>query len=189
MKAPGIAGSERSSPTYTRTARSSARRRFTQPILTRVSQECSSVSEPRSSLEPPGPEVGQSSSWHHDLVKPLRVGIPVPSTYSSDRLTPLSGGIRDGAHLRVAPPPRCPDSAAAPSVARARPWPTISVSGSVVVVDVFRQDPQQMPFADHHDMVNALSSNRSNHALGIGVLPGRAGRNDHFPDVPRLGLT
>jgi hypothetical protein len=39
MKAPGIAGSERSSPTYTRTARSSARRRFTHQILTRMSQE------------------------------------------------------------------------------------------------------------------------------------------------------
>jgi len=28
-----------------------------------------------------------------------------------------------------------------------------------------------MPFADHHDMVKAFPSNRSNHALGIGVLP------------------
>src|SRR2546425_1030339 len=46
-----------------------------------------------------------------------------------------------------------------------------------------------MPFADHHDMVKAFPSNRSNHALGIGVLPGRAWRNDRFPDVQRLGLT
>src|SRR6266850_4795504 len=35
-----------------------------------------------------------------------------------------------------------------------------------------------MPFADHHDMVKAFPSNRSNHALGIGVLPGRAWCND-----------
>src|SRR5439155_9482080 len=55
---------------------------------------------------------------------------PVPSTYSPDRLTPLAGGIRDGAHPRGAPPPPCPGSAAAHSVARVRPWPTISGSGS-----------------------------------------------------------
>src|SRR6267143_6168895 len=61
--------------------------------------------------------------------------------------------------------------------------------GPIVVVHVLRQDPQQMPFADHHDMVKAFPSNRSNHALGIGVLPGRARRNDRFPDVQRLGLT
>src|SRR5438445_6288194 len=56
--------------------------------------------------------------------------LPVPSTYPSDRLPPLSGGIRDGAHPRVGPPPPCPDSAAARSVAWARPWPMTSVSGS-----------------------------------------------------------
>src|SRR2546425_6315003 len=48
----------------------------------------------------------------------------------SDRLTPLAGGIRDGAHPRGAPPPHCPGSAPAHSVARVRPWPTISRSGS-----------------------------------------------------------
>src|SRR2546422_3486736 len=46
-----------------------------------------------------------------------------------------------------------------------------------------------MPFADHHDMVKAFPSNRSNHALGISVLPGRAWRNDRLPDLQRLGLT
>ena len=45
----------------------------------------------------------------------------VPSTYSSDRLTPLAGGIRDGAHPRGPPLPHCPGSAAAHSVARVRP--------------------------------------------------------------------
>ena len=41
---------------------------------------------------------------------------------------------------------------------------------SVVIVDVLRQDPLQMPFADHDDMVKALPSDRSNQALGIGVF-------------------
>src|SRR2546430_2125275 len=46
--------------------------------------------------------------------------------------------------------------------------------GPVVVICGLRQDPQQTPFADHHHMVKAFPSNRSNHALGIGVLPGQA---------------
>src|SRR5207245_1482579 len=54
----------------------------------------------------------------------------VPSTYSSDRLTPHAGGIRDGVHPRVAPPPPCPGSAPAHSAARAHLWPALSVSGS-----------------------------------------------------------
>ena len=37
----------------------------------------------------------------------------VPSTYSSDRLTPPAAGIRDGAHPRAAPSPHFPRSAAA----------------------------------------------------------------------------
>ena len=37
-----------------------------------------------------------------------------------------------------------------------------------------------MSFADHHDMVKAFPSNRSNHALCISVLPGRAWRNDRL---------
>src|SRR5947208_5497821 len=46
-----------------------------------------------------------------------------------------------------------------------------------------------MPFADHHDMIKAFPSDRSNHALGIGVLPWRARYNDRLPDVQRPGLT
>ena len=37
-----------------------------------------------------------------------------------DRLTPPAGGIRDGAHRRVAPPPPCPGSATAHCEARVR---------------------------------------------------------------------
>jgi len=46
-----------------------------------------------------------------------------------------------------------------------------------------------VPFADHHKVVQAFSANRSDHALGIGILPGRAWRNDRFPDAQRPGLT
>ena len=46
-----------------------------------------------------------------------------------------------------------------------------------------------MPFADHDDVVKGFPSNRTNHSLGIRVLPRRAGRDDRLPDVQRLGLT
>src|SRR5437867_10462560 len=38
----------------------------------------------------------------------LALALAVPSTYSSDRLTPHAGGIRDGVHPRVALPPPGP---------------------------------------------------------------------------------
>src|SRR5438552_10653560 len=56
----------------------------------------------------------------------------VPSTYSSDRLTPPAGGIRDGAHRRVAPPRPCPCSAAAHSAARVRVLRQNSVRRQVI---------------------------------------------------------
>src|SRR5260370_32068129 len=46
-----------------------------------------------------------------------------------------------------------------------------------------------MMFVDHHDMSKAFPSERSNPPLGIGVLPGRAWRNDRLPDVQRPRLT
>src|SRR3989475_6111381 len=46
-----------------------------------------------------------------------------------------------------------------------------------------------MPFADHDDVVQAFTSNRADHPLGIRVLPRRAGRNDGLLDVQHLGLT
>src|SRR2546428_4869785 len=46
-----------------------------------------------------------------------------------------------------------------------------------------------MPFADHHDMVKAFPSDRSNHAFDIGVLPGRTWRDDRLTDAQGLGLT
>src|SRR5262245_3618173 len=58
----------------------------------------------------------------------------------------------------------------------------------VVVVDVLRQDLSKMPFADHDDVVQAFTSNRADHPLGIRVLPWRAGRNDGLLDVQHPGL-
>jgi len=61
-------------------------------------------------------------------------------------------------------------------------------SGSIVVVNVLREDLAKMPFADHDDVVEAFPSNRANHPLGTRVLPRRARRYDHLPDVQRFSL-
>jgi MEDS: MEthanogen/methylotroph, DcmR Sensory domain len=45
---------------------------------------------------------------------------PVPSIYSSDRVTPRAAGTRDEAHQRAGRPPPCPGSAAAQHEARVR---------------------------------------------------------------------
>src|SRR5947209_2178439 len=58
----------------------------------------------------------------------------------------------------------------------------------VVVVDVLRQNLSKMPFANHDDVVQAFTSNRADHPLGIRVLPRRAGRNDGLLDVQHPGL-
>jgi hypothetical protein len=46
-----------------------------------------------------------------------------------------------------------------------------------------------MPFTNHDDVAKAFPSNRADHPLGIRVLPRRAGRNHHFPDLQRRGLS
>src|SRR3989475_12254929 len=58
----------------------------------------------------------------------------------------------------------------------------------VVVVDVLRQNLSKMPFANHDDVVQAFTSNRADHPLGIRVLPRRAGCNDGFLAVQHPGL-
>src|SRR5882724_6165976 len=58
----------------------------------------------------------------------------------------------------------------------------------VVVVDVLQQDLSKMPFADHDDVVQAFTSNRADHPLGIRVMPRRAERNDDLLDVQHPGL-
>jgi hypothetical protein len=45
---------------------------------------------------------------------------PVPSIYSSDRVTPRAAGTRDEAHQRAGRPPPCPGSAAEQHEARVR---------------------------------------------------------------------
>src|SRR5262247_4334378 len=46
-----------------------------------------------------------------------------------------------------------------------------------------------MPLAEHHDMVEAFSTNRANHPLRIAVLPRRAWRYNHLSDVEHPGST
>jgi hypothetical protein len=55
---------------------------------------------------------------------------PVPSTYSSDRLTPRAAGIRDAVHRREAPSPPYPGSATAHCEAQVRLSTAINVSAS-----------------------------------------------------------
>jgi hypothetical protein len=59
----------------------------------------------------------------------------------------------------------------------------------IVVVEVLRQDLAKMPLADHDYVVKALPTNRANHPLRIGVLPRRAWRDDHLPEVQHPSLT
>src|SRR5271166_3649324 len=43
---------------------------------------------------------------------------------------------------------------------------------SMVVVDVQRQDAAQMALVEDHNVIQVLTANRADHALGIWVLPG-----------------
>ena len=45
-------------------------------------------------------------------------------------------------------------------------------AGSMVVVDVRRQDAAQMALVEDHNVIQVLTANRADHALGIWVLPG-----------------
>ncbi len=53
-------------------------------------------------------------------------------------------------------------------------------SAVVIVVEVRREDPLQVPIMEHDNVVEAFSANRSDQAFAIGILPGRSSRNDHF---------
>src|SRR5439155_1143067 len=74
---------------------------------------CESVCGCERTGEPAARRTSVGSSVAHRALAHRPARLPVPSTYSAHQLTPLSGGIRDGAHLRVTPPPPCPGSAAA----------------------------------------------------------------------------
>ena len=51
--------------------------------------------------------------------------------------------------------------------------------GFVVVPNIFRQQAAKVPLTGDDDMVETVTPDRTNDALGIGVLPGRSvGRDD-----------
>src|SRR5437899_6672480 len=56
----------------------------------------------------------------------------------------------------------------------------------VVVGEVPAQQASEMPFVEDDDVIEAFPSNRSNHALGIGVLPGRAWGDEDLVDPHAL---
>ena len=63
-------------------------------------------------------------------------------------------------------------------------------AGDIVVREVPAQQASEMPFVDHDDVIEAFASNRSDDALGEGILPGRPGGDEdlahpqafHAPD-------
>jgi hypothetical protein len=55
--------------------------------------------------------------------------------------------------------------------------------GSVVVLDVALYNSPQMGFAQDDDVIHTLTADRTDHTLGIGILPGRAWCDDHFIDA------
>src|SRR5713101_6455162 len=57
---------------------------------------------------------------------------------------------------------------------------------SVVVFDVGQKDTTQMALVEDHDVVEAFATDRTDHALDVRVLPGRAWRRDDFRDPHRL---
>lgn len=55
----------------------------------------------------------------------------------------------------------------------------------IIIGGVSCQDPAQMRFAEHDDMVEALTSDRADETFNMAVLPRRAGRNGSVPDTHR----
>src|SRR5437879_7670301 len=51
-------------------------------------------------------------------------------------------------------------------------------AGGVVVREVTAQQASEMPFVDHEDVIEAFPSNRTDDALGEGILPGRSRGNE-----------
>ncbi len=53
----------------------------------------------------------------------------------------------------------------------------------MVVLEVLTEDPEQMPLAQHDEVIETFSSDRSDQPLGISVLPGRSGCGQHLRDA------
>ena len=56
-------------------------------------------------------------------------------------------------------------------------------AGSVIVVDVGRENGAQMAFVEDNDVIEALAANRADDALSIRVLPRRTRCGDDFADI------
>ena len=59
-------------------------------------------------------------------------------------------------------------------------------TGSVVVAEIGSQRLLQVPTAQNDEMIQTLSSYRSDQSLGVGVLPGTLRRCQHFRNTHRL---
>ena len=68
---------------------------------------------------------------------------------------------------------------------RGRPVQRAMRVGCVVVADVFAQEPAEVPFAEHDDVVQTLVAKRANDALCDRVRLGRPDRCQDRPD-PQL---
>ena len=55
--------------------------------------------------------------------------------------------------------------------------------GTVVIVQVGRQDPPKMALVQDDDVIQAFSPDRSDDSFGVGVLPRRSWRGQDFADV------
>src|SRR4030095_16594613 len=91
-------------------------------------------------------------------------------------------------HRRAAPSRLCLDSAAAQSEAWKRLSTAINVSASRCSSRRTLTGSLEVPFADHDAVVQAFTSKRADHPLGIRVLPRRAGRNNGLLHVQHPGL-
>jgi hypothetical protein len=56
-------------------------------------------------------------------------------------------------------------------------------SRSVIVIQVGSEDAMERAFMEHDHMVQAFPSNRTNHPLDVGSLPGRARRGQHLANA------
>ena len=57
---------------------------------------------------------------------------------------------------------------------------------SAMVFDVVRKDTTQMALVEDYDVVEAVATDRTVHALDVRVLPRRVGRRDDFRDSHRF---
>lgn len=58
-------------------------------------------------------------------------------------------------------------------------------AGALVIVDTRGQDAAQMALVEDHDGIQALATNRTDHALDVSVMPRRAWCRDDLSDSHR----